>query len=293
MNKIFAAPFLLSFVVLSLLASVALPNSPAPPQNKDKTAISISKTKKNVKDNADMILIPAGEFVMGSNDNDFGIGDEKPIHKVTLDGYYIYRTAVTVAQYLKFCEETGHKKPSSFDFNPNWSKRDHPIVNVSYDDALEYCKWASGNKPGSVRLPTEAQWEKAASWDDAKKQKRKFPWGDEFDKSKLWCSTAKLGDAGGTKAVGSFPSGASAYGALDMAGNVWQWCSDWYDKDFYGSRLATDRNAENQSVGEKKYRVLRGGSWLVNYPFNFRSSTRGYFEPDNRNFSGGFRCASR
>jgi len=282
MKKNLTAPFLLSFATLGLLAS-ALPNSPAPPQNKDKTASSIAKTKKNPKDNADMIFIPAGKSVMGSNDYD----DEKPIHKVTLDGYYIYRTAVTVAQYLKFCEETGHKKPSSFDFNPNWSKRDHPIVNVSYNDALAYCAWAGG------RLPTEAEWEKAASWDDAKKQKRKFPWGDEFDTSKLWCSTAKVGDAGGTKSVGSFPSGESAYGVWDMAGNVWQWCSDYYDKDFYSSRLATDRNAENQSVGEKASRVFRGGSWNDDYMDDFRCSNRKYGTPIYRSNDCGFRCVLR
>jgi len=304
MNKLSTAPFLLSFAALSLFASVAWTNSSAPPRNKDKTTNSTSKTKKNTKDNADMIFIPAGEFVMGSpqserdavvkqyNTDTFktdtfkDVKDEGPQHKVFLDGYYIYKNLVTVAQYLKFCAETGYKKPDAPDFNPNWSKRDHPIVNVSYNDAQEYCKWAG------ARLPTEAEWEKAASWDEATKQKHTFPWGDEFDPSKLWCSTAKSGDAGGTKAVGSFPLGASSYGVLDMAGNVFQWCSDWYDKDFYGSRLATDRNAENQSVGEKKSRVLRGGSWFSDGAFYFRSSYRYRIEPVRRGRIGGFRCAS-
>ena len=205
---------------------------------------------------------------------------------MALDGYYIYKNPVTVAQYKKYCDATGTKMPPAPDFNSVWSKEDHPIVNVSWNDAQAYCKWAG------VRLPTEAQWEKAASWDGGSQTKRKFPWGDEFDRSKLWCSESKLGDAGGTKPVGSFPSGASSYGVLDMAGNVWQWCSDWYDADFYGSRLATDRNAENQSVGEKKSRIARGGSLYDYNPVILRSADRLSVAPDYRGDSIGFRCCS-
>ena len=243
--------------------------------------LAAAKLKKNSKDDADMVFIPAGEFTMG--DKDFTTA--KP-HTVTLDGYYIYLTPVTVAQYLKFCDETGHSKPTAPSFNPNWSKRDHPIVDVSYNDALAYCAWAG------VKLPTEAQWEKAARGTDG----RQFPWGDAFDTSKLWASKSKVGDAGGTTPVGSFPSGASPFGVLDMAGNVLQWCSDWYDKDFYSSRIATERNAENQSVGDKQNHVLRGGSWFYNGPNYFRSAFRyndDYsFVPDYRYNSFGFRCVS-
>jgi formylglycine-generating enzyme required for sulfatase activity len=117
-----------------------------------------AKFKKNSKDDADMVFIPAGAFTMGSPQSEIvALGgpnvsffmSEGPQHKVMLDGYYIYRTPVTVAQYLKFCEETGHPRPPAPEFNPNWSKWDHPIVNVSYDDALAYCGWAG------VKLPTE------------------------------------------------------------------------------------------------------------------------------------------
>ena len=244
---------------------------------------SADKSGVNAKDGADMVFVPAGEFTMGSSDFD----EEKPIHRVMLDGYYIYRTPVTVAQYLRFCDETGHAKPPAPDFNLNWAKRDHPIVNVSYDDASAYCAWA-GEKAGSVRLPSEAQWEKAARGVDG----RRFPWGEVFDRGRLWCSARTLGDAGGTAPVGSVPSGVSPFGALDMAGNVWQWCSDWYDKDFYGRPLATERNPENQSVGERKERVLRGGAWDGTNPGIFRCANRINVPPDGRLHVFGFRCAS-
>jgi formylglycine-generating enzyme required for sulfatase activity/mono/diheme cytochrome c family protein len=237
---------------------------------------SVIKIKKNARDGADMVYVPAGEFTMGSNEFEA----EKPIHRVMLDGYYIYRTPVTVEQYLKFCAETGHRRPPSPDFNRNWTHFDHPIVNVSYDDALDYCHWAGG------KLPTEAQWEKAARGTDGSK----FPWGNDFDGSKLWRSVNKPGDAGGTKPVGSFPSGASPYGALDMAGNVWQWCSDWYDYYFYTNRLANERNPDNQSVGEKKLRVVSSGSWNDFDPMFFRGATRIFYVPDSRLPIVGFRC---
>jgi formylglycine-generating enzyme required for sulfatase activity/mono/diheme cytochrome c family protein len=237
---------------------------------------SAVKITKNARDGADMVYVPPGEFIMGSNE----VEDGKPIHRVMLDGYYIYRTPVTVAQYLTFCAETGHRRPPSPDFNRNWTHFDHPIVNVTYDDALDYCHWAG------AKLPTEAQWEKAARGTDG----RIFPWGDDFDRSKLWCSKNRFSDAGGTKPVGSFPSGASPFGVLDMAGNVWQWCSDWYDPNFYSSRLGTERNAENQSFGEKRARILRGGSWWDSDPKYHRSDFRISKAPDYRFFLDGFRC---
>lgn len=140
--------------------------------------------RKNPYDGAEMVYVPAGEFTMGSIDYE----PEKPIHKVTLDGYYIYRTPVTVSQYLHFCYITGYRKPLPPTFNPNWMYRDHPIVNVSYINALAYCTRAR------VKLPTEAQWEKAARGTDS----RIYPWGNEFDRYNLLCSTTKFGDAGGT-----------------------------------------------------------------------------------------------
>jgi formylglycine-generating enzyme required for sulfatase activity len=230
------------------------------------------QTKINPKDGAEMIFIPAGNFIMGS---DNGATDEKPQHTVYLDGYWIYKTAVTVGQYKKFCAATGNKMPGA----PPWGWIDtHPMVNVSWDDAKAYCGWAG------VSLPTEAQWEKAARGIDG----REYPWGNDFDKSRLQASSAKYGDANSTAAVGSFPSGASPWGALDMAGNVWEWCSDWYDENYYKS--APNKNPTGPLSGQA--RVLRGGSWYFNYPYFFRASFRYWLTPADWFNLNGFRCAS-
>jgi formylglycine-generating enzyme required for sulfatase activity len=230
----------------------------------------VVKIKKNAKDGADMVYVPAGEFPMGNNNFE----EEKPVHRVMLDGYYIYRTPVTVEQYLKFCTATGHPRPPSPSF-------DHPIVNVTYDDALAYCRWVGAT------LPTEAQWEKAAHGTE----ERKFPWGDDFDHSKIWCSNSKNFDAGGTQAVGSFPAGASPYGALDMGGNVCQWCRDWFDPGFYRTPAATERNAENRTSGARKLHSLRGGSWYNFVPHDVGTTFRCVLNPpDLRNDLTGFRC---
>jgi len=237
---------------------------------------SVAKITKNPKDGADMVYVPASEFTMGSNELEI----EKPIHRVMLDGYYIYRTPVTVKQYMLFCAATKRFLPPAPSFNRDWTHLDHPIVNVTYADALAYCRWAGGT------LPTEAQWEKAARGNDGSI----YPWGNDFDRSKLWCSNSSAGDAGGTKPVGSFPAGMSSYGALDMAGNVHQWCLDWFDPDFYRNRLATERNPENQSQGEQKSRVARGSSWFDKDSIRFHSAYRDAGPPNYRGDSNGFRC---
>jgi len=234
-------------------------------------------TRINPKDGAEMVFIPAGAFLMGDEDQ-----RDNPRRKVTLSGYYIYKNLVTVAMYEKFCQQEHRTMPPSPSFNADWSKKDHPIVNVSWDDAMAYCRWAG------VTLPTEAQWEKAARGTEG----RKYPWGDRFDSSKLWCSTEKYGDAGGTAPVGSFPSGVSPYGVLDMVGNVWQWCLDYYDEDFPKGRLASRPDPVNDSVGKKETRVLRGGSWTFNDPYIFRAGYRDWDTPSNWLDILGIRCVS-
>lgn len=228
------------------------------------------ETRVNPKDGAEMALIPAGEFLMGDDD----ISDN-PRRAVRLSGYWMYKKPVTVGQYKKFCQDTARKMPDAPSFNPDWVKEDHPIVNVSWEDAQAYCTWAG------TRLPTEAEWEKAARGTDG----RKFPWGNEFDNSKLWSSVNEK--RCGTVPAGTYADGVSPYGILDMAGNVWQWCADWYDTDYRRTAPATD--PKDMCAGQ--YRVLRGGSW---YFFNqgvFRSAYRERYTPDYKDNTYGFRCA--
>lgn len=236
----------------------------------------------NLTDGAVMVLIPEGEFIMGSTDNQIvnayqqalkvvnmprsSFTCEGPQHKVYLDSYYIYQEPVTVEQYEKFCAATGHKMPES----PEWGwKKNHPIVNVSWDDAQAYCKWAGAH------LPTEAQWEKAARGTDA----RVYPWGNNWDSSRLQCSKNAPSDASRTAPAGNFPNGASPNDCLDMAGNVWQWCADWYSEDYY--KTSPERNPTGPDHGD--YRVFRGGSWRYGGPifFLFRSASRGWQAPDS------------
>jgi formylglycine-generating enzyme required for sulfatase activity/uncharacterized caspase-like protein len=232
----------------------------------------LGQVKVNPKDGAEMIFIPAGEFIMGSND---GNDNEKPQHTVYLDGYWIYKTEVTVGQYRKFCAAMGHKMPKA----PKWGWNEtHPVVNVSWDDAKAYCDWAG------VSLPTEAQWEKAARGTDG----RKYPWGNEWDMSKLQLSHRKIEDAGGTSSVGSFLAGASPYGALDMEGNVWEWCNDWYGETYYQG--APTRNPSGPVSGQD--RVLRGGSWVAVSPGDFRVPFRVRNTPSDRYVGYGFRCSA-
>jgi len=216
--------------------------------------------RTNPKDGAEMIYIPSGEFIMGSND---GGDDENPQRKVHLDGYWIYKYEVTVAQYRKFCQATGHPMPKE----PSWGWKDnHPIVNVSWYDANTYARWAGG------RLPTEAQWEKAARGTDG----RKYPWGNQWSASRCRCSKTLWGDAVDTAPVGSHPKDESPFGVMDMAGNVAEWCADWYDTKYYAS--APSRNPTGPtSVGT--HRVLRGGTWANFNPNSFRTSNRLKFQP--------------
>jgi sulfatase modifying factor 1 len=241
----------------------------------------------NPADGAEMLYIPPGEFLMGTTDAEIEallkqypdwkrewFDDEKPQRKVSLDGYYLAKTPVTVAQYGLFCEAKSLEIPDA----PDWGwKDDHPVVNVTWEDATAYCRWAGG------RLPTEAEWEKAARGTDG----RRYPWGNEWDSRKCRCSRA-YGDFGGTAPVGSYPQGASPYGVLDMAGNVWEWCADWYDENYYQS--APGRNPLGPKEGQ--FRALRGTSLDNNEARGFRTAQRDGDEPFIGLFRYGFRCAS-
>ncbi len=223
-----------------------------------------------------MVYVPAGEFVMGSASDDAEAeNDEKPQHRVMLDAYWIDKTEVTNDQYRKCVESTSCAIPIGINIDySDASKGKHPVVYMSWDDAMAYCEWAGR------RLPSEAEWEMAARGTD----RRKYPWGNTTPDTML----ANFGNnVGGTSAVGSYPAGASPYGALDMAGNVWEWLNDWHGSGYYSnSPVANPPGEEESAVG----RVLRGGSWR-DESGRVRSANRGWNYPYRRDDDNGFRCA--
>ena len=224
-----------------------------------------------------MVLIPAGVFLMGSDER---LPDEGPEHKVKLPEYWIDRYEVTNAQYKKFIDATQRRSPSHFS-NRTYpaGKGDHPVTEVTWYDAEAYCDWAG------KRLPTDQEWEKAARGTDG----RMFPWGNEFDINKAntpqrW---EALNQEGGTMPVGSFPNGESPYGLYDMSGNVWEWTSSWY-KAYPGNKHPSENYGET-------YKVLKGGSWwdcsFYKCGISAPVFNRSFFIRTTHNKSFGFRCA--
>ena len=228
-------------------------------------------------DGADMAYVPAGEFVMGSPDGE-GHADEHPQHGVHLDAFWIDRYEVSNDQYRQCVEASACDAPTSCTWGePTYGdtgKADHPVVCVSWHDAEAYCQWAD------ARLPTEAEWEKAARGTDG----RRYPWGDEWDVGRCNASQAYKG---GATPVGSYsPGGDSPYGCADMAGNAWEWVADWYDEDYYNR--SPDRNPRGPDSGG--YRVVRGGSWS-DIQIRARSARRAELAPDLTSSDFGFRCS--
>lgn len=225
---------------------------------------------KNPIDDAEMVWVPAGEFLMGSNNKDEeACANEKPQHKIYLDGYYVYKYEVTVAQYRKFCEDTNREMPEE----PFWGWKDnYPIVMVSWNDAKAYADWAR------ACLPSEAQWEKAARGQNG----RIFTWGDVWDEDKY----ANRENSEQAQLVGTFPDDKSVYGALDMIGNISEWCSDWFDEKYY--KKSTDKNPSGPKTGT--LRVIRGGSWADDGSTYYRSAYRSHGKPDGKFDNCGFRC---
>ena len=215
-----------------------------------------------------MVYIPAGMFLMGSNDT---IVDEGPMQSVYCEPFYIDRHEVTNDAYKQFLSATGHSPPRQWKdgMYPSGENK-YPVVGVSWYDAQAYAQWVG------KRLPTEVEWEKAARGDDG----RLYPWGDEFVAS--WLNVG--GDSDGyeqTAPVESFQKGASPYGVQDMAGNVWEWTNAWFQP--YKGNPATD-----PAYGEQ-YRVIRGGSW-INFDGNTRTFNRGKYYPSDTSLLLGFRC---
>lgn len=222
-----------------------------------------------------MNCVPAGEFVMGSADSGGAAKDETP-HKVYLDGFWIDHTEVSNAQY-QTCVQAGACLEARCSYTSTPDLPDVPVACVSWVDAVAYCKWAGG------RLPSEAEWEKAARGSDV----RTYPWGNQEPDCSMANYARESGMCVGKAAVvGSYPSGASVYGALDMAGNVWEWVNDWYGSNYYTLLRAT--NPTGPATG--RWRVLRGGSWAQGSD-DMHSATRFYDLPTRRDLDIGFRCA--
>jgi formylglycine-generating enzyme required for sulfatase activity len=232
---------------------------------------------------SELISIPAGEFLMGSDpqqDKD-AFDDEQPQHRLYLPDYYLAKTPVTNQQYQAFVAATGREPPASWTNRaPPHGLEDHPVVNVSWYDARDYCQWLSEVTGRSYVLPSEAEWEKGARGSDG----RLYPWGDRWDA--LCCNSMESGP-GKTTAVHAYPQGASPYGLLDMAGNVWEWTRSLWgtnlERSDYRYRYPyrpTD-GRENLDARPEEYRVLRGGAfndfhWLV------RCAYRNWYSPYGR-----------
>ena len=259
----------------------------------------VGEPKLSAHGNVEMVYVSEGTFTMGAIYIDLGqtkfgkdedvteegafvtrrIGrstttyhnDEGPKHSVYLDGYWIGKNLVTVHEFREFTKATHFK----FDWKtnqPEWGWLDsHPMVMVTWDQARAFCKWAGGD------LPTEAQWEKAARGTD----EREYPWGNDWDPSRLWS-----GHPFATAPIGSCPSGASPYGCLDMAGNAWEWCLDWYGMDYVGLPQTNPKGVEKGDT-----RVIRGGSFYLLGPMNYRCAYRYAADPKAGACVYGFRLA--
>jgi len=243
------------------------------------TTIPGIKMKVNRKDDAEIVFVPAGEFMMGS---DNGAEDEMPEHTIYLDDYWIYKNEVTNAQYMQcafsnvcFPPYCDRYKLSDCNYRKEGYEK-HPVM-VNWEEAKTYCEWAGG------RLPTEAEWEKAARGTDG----REYPWGNDEPTCEL--ANFYLGNheycVGSTTVVGSYPKGASPFGVMDMAGNAWEWVSDWYSNVYYNN------SAKENPLGSVSglYRVGRGGDWRYLSYFT-RTTYRGNLCPDCSSNEFGFRC---
>lgn len=224
----------------------------------------------NPLDGAAAVYVPAGEFLMGSDDPAANL-DERPEHIVYLDAYWIYQTTVTNQQYRQ-CIQDGACEGSLGRYPENKL----PAVNVTWFEAQAYCEWAGGS------LPSEAQWEKAARGTDG----RLFPWGNDAPT----CELANYKNCYGSKEIdsGELLFGASPYGTLQMVGNVWEWVWDWYDPEYYW--VSPEANPTGPTVVEEEYRVQRGGSFESN-PNDLYASIRSRSGPEKADYRKGFRCA--
>jgi len=219
----------------------------------------------------DLVFVPAGAFKMGDNFGD-GLPRERPVHTVELDAFYIGKFETTNGQWKKFRDDPGYGDVKFWpegrvvpkDQIPYWTQPtnhggatpnsdDFPVLGVNWDSAVAYCNWVSAKTGKKYHLPSEAEWEKAARGTD----QRRYPWGNEIDHTYANYVGSSSFDTG--MKVGTFNKGASPYGAYDMAGNVMEWCADWYSRDYYS--VSPRKNPKGPATGA--YRVVRGGSFFV------------------------------
>ena len=228
---------------------------------------------ENPKDGSVLALVPAGEFIMGGKESYEGGRQDR----VFLPDFYMSLYCVTNAQFARFIAETGYQAQG------DWKryaagKDDHPVVAVTWFDAVAYCDWAG------LRLPTEAEWEKAARGTDG----RVYPWGNTWDAKRCQNSNNR-GGYENTCPVDAYSESCSVYGMYQMSGNVWEWCSSLYKP--YPYRVDDGREErQGKNVGGST-RVLRGGSWFSVHPNNFRCADRYWITPVNGYLNWGFRCA--
>ena len=260
----------------------------------------------------EMVKIPAGAFLMGQEG---GTEYEKPVHEVVLPDYWIAAREVTNSEYRRFCDATGTPFPPAplFDESGGYftGKPDFPVVEVSWSDAARYCLWLSKRTGRTYRLPTEAEWEKAAR---GGLQGKMYPWGDEADTTRARCNLKALD--GGPVKVGSYPP--NGYGLYDMAGNVNEMCQDWFDEYYYRRSPKDDPegpdglrnyltllNPPERSRSKGRCHIVRGGSYRA--PINWQTvgpdgrletpiqcGAREYlYQAPYTHFDLGFRVASR
>ena len=271
-SRLLTAPALSAntIYILSISGIVYALKAPTPPPT-----FSIGSVEVSEKDGMKLLFVPAGEFTMGSENGD---DNEKPVHVVSLDAFWIDQTEITNGMYALCvndgkCVVPGSKESITRPTYYGEAQYDnYPVIFVDWNRAKTYCEWAGR------RLPTEAQWEKAARGTEM----FIYPWGDAMPDKNLLNYNDFVGD---TTEVGIYPNGASLYGALDMAGNVWEWVNDWFAPGYY--RNSPELNPLGPSTG--RTHVLRGGSWNLNDDL-VRSTFRGT-HPSEPNLGIGFRCA--
>ncbi len=251
-----------------------------------------------------MVRIPAGEFLMGMEDAD---DDERPVHSVYVDEFSIAPYPVTHAEYHRFVCETGYRPAGIYelpsivswhfesefaqlaaryvwkDGRPPEGLDHHPVTLVQHRDAVEYSRWLAAVTGLPFRLPTEAEWEKAAR---GGLEQQRYPWGDQADPTRAnYLPDISMKPRRGTQPVGTYP--CNGYRLFDMAGNVWQWVADWYDADYYS--MSEYRNPQGPPTG--RMRCVRGGSWVNDDVTLLRCAHRHEVPPDTYAYSIGFRVA--